>query len=625
MRERSRAAFQALTLAVLAAGVLLRLLHLDADPESHIWTGYITDEGRWIAHARALALFGGIEPLDWHLHLYLAPMFQAASYVVFEALGVSILTSRLLPAAAGTALLLVMWYALREVATPEARLVTVALVALQPDLVMLSRVAIPEVPVMLLHLLAFLVLVRRPATRRDIAVAGGILLVAVATKATALPIIGIFASLALLDPGVRERVARHRRLLAAAGALVLAAALAALAVFFGPARPAVAIDTFETVGEFLRVSSVYEIVSFNFRDTWAPTFNVWLLLAWVGAAGPLVARGGQPDTAAHTWFAASAVWAALFTVMMVVLAYFPARYQAHVLIPLAVNIAAGLTILQRSGGLRDRTVFARLEGWRLWTTLAVLTLPSAVLAAPVLAGFAGAFATGLLGKLAAIAAALAALMPAVFRVARARGIAPIVIFPVAGVVMWAGLAELAGDPAFWFDHREPFAAAAALLRLVLLLAAAAVAAVLAAALSHGGSRGQTLLATAILGYAAVALVRTAPAYVDPRFTMRDASRHLGAMLSPHDGLIATSSVETLFTETALPYRSITGREWPPYRPQTVVVSYIFDDEGMLARYRLVQEYAIYVSPDFYETWPVNTSQPKREHVRVYRRAESSSQ
>lgn len=620
MRGRSQAFIQALTLAVLTAGVLLRLFYLDADPESYIWTGYITDEGRWVAHARALALFGGIEPLNWHLHLYLAPLFQAASYVVFEALGVSILTSRLVPAAAGTALLLIVWRALRDVATIEARLVAIALLALQPDLVMLSRVAIPEVPVMLLHLLTFLVLVRRPATRRGTVVAGGLLLAAIATKATALPVAGIFVAVALLDPRARDRVRRHGRLLAAAGALALAAGVAAIILFLSPARPAVAIDTFETVGEFLSVSSVYEIVSFNIRDPFAPTFNVWLLLAWAGAAGPLVARGGSTSTAAHTWFAASAVWAALFTVMMVVLAYFPARYQAHVLIPLALNIAAGLTILQRSGVLHDRMALDRIDGWRRWPVLTVLALPAAVLAAPVLAAFAGGFAAGLLGKLASIAAALAGLMPVAYRVLRARGIAPLVIFPVAAVLMWAGFGGSAGNAPFWIDAGG---VEAAVTRTVLLLGAAALTAMLSVALSSGRS-WRPFVTTAVVGYVVLALAGMGPRYLHPRFTMRDASRHLGTMLFPHDGLIATSSAETLFTETALPYRSITGREWPPYRPETLVVSYIFDDEGMLARYRLVQEYEIYVSPEFYETWPANTSRPKREHVRVYRPTESPS-
>ena len=64
-----------LALAVLLAGSVLRLAYLDADPDYYAWAGYITDEGRWVAHARELALFGRVVNTDWllHLHLFLAP------------------------------------------------------------------------------------------------------------------------------------------------------------------------------------------------------------------------------------------------------------------------------------------------------------------------------------------------------------------------------------------------------------------------------------------------------------------------------------------------------------------------------------------------------------------------
>jgi hypothetical protein len=51
-------AMRALIVAVLAAGVALRFVHLDADPDYYAWVGYVTDEGRWIAHAREMVLFG---------------------------------------------------------------------------------------------------------------------------------------------------------------------------------------------------------------------------------------------------------------------------------------------------------------------------------------------------------------------------------------------------------------------------------------------------------------------------------------------------------------------------------------------------------------------------------------
>src|SRR5678815_508471 len=84
-----------LALAVLVGGVVLRFARLDADPYYYEWNGYITDEGRWIAHARALRLFGEIGSVGSALHLILAPVFQAGAYVVFALTDVSLWSARL--------------------------------------------------------------------------------------------------------------------------------------------------------------------------------------------------------------------------------------------------------------------------------------------------------------------------------------------------------------------------------------------------------------------------------------------------------------------------------------------------------------------------------------------------
>ena len=116
-------ALRVLIVAVLVAGVGLRLVHLDADPDYYAWVGYVTDEGRWIAHAREMALFGHLVNTEWLIHLLLAPLFQAASFVVFALLGVSLWTSRLLTALSGSALLVLFWLGLRRLVTPAAMLV----------------------------------------------------------------------------------------------------------------------------------------------------------------------------------------------------------------------------------------------------------------------------------------------------------------------------------------------------------------------------------------------------------------------------------------------------------------------------------------------------------------------
>ena len=116
-----------LFVAVLLAGATLRLVFLDADPDYYAWVGYITDEGRWVAHAREMALFGHLGQGEWLLHLILAPLFQTVAYVAFKLIGVSIWAARLPTALAGGLLLVSFWLLLRRVVSPGALLVGVAL------------------------------------------------------------------------------------------------------------------------------------------------------------------------------------------------------------------------------------------------------------------------------------------------------------------------------------------------------------------------------------------------------------------------------------------------------------------------------------------------------------------
>jgi len=96
-------------LGILVLGVLLRCAYLDSDPYYDEWAGYITDEGRWVENARSLALRGTLFEEPWNLHFLMAPLFQLGTYVAFVVGGVSFLTSRLLTALSGSAMLVLFW------------------------------------------------------------------------------------------------------------------------------------------------------------------------------------------------------------------------------------------------------------------------------------------------------------------------------------------------------------------------------------------------------------------------------------------------------------------------------------------------------------------------------------
>ena len=174
-----------LSVGVVFTGILLRCLYLDTDPRYYDWVGYITDEGRWIQGARNLALHGHVEVSSgMNFHLSMAPLFQLSNYLVFELLGVSLWTSRLFTALFGSAILVLFWRCLRRAVNPQALLVGVALLALQSDLIALSRVAVPEMVVMSFELAVYFLIVSGTSPWQMVS-AGALFLVACGMKATA--------------------------------------------------------------------------------------------------------------------------------------------------------------------------------------------------------------------------------------------------------------------------------------------------------------------------------------------------------------------------------------------------------------------------------------------------------
>ena len=174
-------------------GTLLRFLYLDSDPHYYEWIGYITDEGRWVQHARNLALHGTlVDSSGMNFHLFMAPLFELSNYLVFELLGVSIFASRLFTALCGSAILALFWGCLRRAVTPQALLVGVALLALQSDLIGLSRVAVPEMVVMSFELAVYFLIVLGTSPWHMVS-AGVLLLMACGMKATAALLLPIFS------------------------------------------------------------------------------------------------------------------------------------------------------------------------------------------------------------------------------------------------------------------------------------------------------------------------------------------------------------------------------------------------------------------------------------------------
>lgn len=559
------------------------------------------------------------------LHLVLAPLFQAVSFAVFTALDVSLWSARLVSAASGSALLIVFWAACRRVASPEAALLPLAMLAVEMDMVALSRLAIPEMTAMTLTLAAFLLIVAERAGRLRLGIAGVLTAAAVGIKVTVLPVAAIFAAVTVLRqrPAPEDGLTRGAAL-GAFGAGFLAPALAAGAAAF-------AFTPFErllrTVGGFVRLTDLYGLVSFPFDDTLAPVLGIWALAAWLGLLGSLAVVEGSAGDRSRRYVAAASLWAGLYAASMFTLDYFPSRYKLHILVPLAVVAAVGLTRLQDGGLAGLESGVGRLRGARRIAAALLIALPTAVVAGAALLSLirlAGLDSEQMRVRYPSLLLLLGAVSALVLlRLRRGGGIGFLVWFPACWLCAWLIAARLSlVSPSFW----PGVEAGGPALRWLLLLAAAAGAFGATRAVRWGRPVGSAALVTAAVLYAVLGVVRLAPGYLEPHYSMREASVDLGVLLAGAPGPISALGGEALFSENRLPYRSAMGGTWPASAPDVLILAgRIRDPEQRLGReYRLVRQYAIYVSPEYIVdevSWKASEGPFLRTHIRVYRRIE----
>jgi predicted membrane-bound mannosyltransferase len=353
-----------LVLIVVALGAGLRFLRLDADPHYYDWIGYITDEGRWIDQARELALFGSSDVRP-SLHVLVGPLFQAVSYGVFRVFDVSISSSRLISAVSGSVLLAAFWLGVRRLASAPMLLVPMVMLAFAEDLILLSRIAIPEMAVMVADLFIYLMIISDRRRSLLLVLAGAASLITVGIKITSLPVVGIFALLVLIQPRDPSWAqSRWRDLtLFLAGLLSPVAGVAALLAAYGPAVDGLLARAVRLVDRFGVPSSLYSALAFVFDDPMAREINLWLLALWCALAG-WRAAGNLVDVVSRRVLMTSMTWAGVYAVVMLCLDYYPNRYKAHILVPMAVASAVGLSLLQRAGRARVNALGAEEIGAR---------------------------------------------------------------------------------------------------------------------------------------------------------------------------------------------------------------------------------------------------------------------
>lgn len=587
--------------AVLIAGIALRWIHLGDDPRYAPWMFFITDEGRWTSHARSLVLFGDLSGATWMLHLLLAPLFQAAVAASFFVGGVTLTSARAVTALAGSAMLLLFWFGLRRRLAAGALLAGLAIVAFDPDLIALSRVAIPEVAALLVTFGAFLTLTT--ATRPlHIVGAGMLMAMAIGTKATIAGTILPFTALVLVvHAGRRVRAVLELW----AGLLLIGATLLVTAAVGGWLPDLVNPSTMHSITRRLPLLEPRDLVLRIFEYPRAPSLPYMLFAAWAGSLA-WSTRADRTDRRLVPLYLGSLFWLVWAMAQMLIIEYHPPRYAVHAVVPAAVHVATGLSVFRPS---RLRT------GSLLWRVTAALPLP--VLLAPLMihvVALAAGDVTRVRYRLIALALASVVTMLLVWSASATRMRGLVTSAAIAGTAALV-LLPMAHLPGFWIggDARVHLAGWG------LLLGTAALAGWWASTHWPEDGRWRPVAVGATAAATVTMTLLMLPALTSPRDTMREASARIAHHLADVP-VVDSVGAETLIVPTRLQYRVIFGRDWPDdWSPDALVISGRFDDTGgRLAReFELLDEMTLSAGPP--GSRPVKEIYSSRQQIRIYRR------
>ena len=559
--RRGRTAAQAAVILLVLLACVVRFVHLDADPLFPTWVAYIVDEGRWNESARNMALFGDMNAFADRIHLMLSPAYQLCSYLIFKWQGVSFVSARASAALAGSAMVVVVAFCLRRHVTGAALILGVVILGFETHMLVESRLALPEIPAAFATLLSAMVLLLARQTRRNAAIAGLLLTLALAFKGTVALVAPALFVIPLLPSdhlSWRERVGRALAFAAGVGLVVVGGLVA------GVAAQLIAIDKLQHLGgrllNFISLADPGAAIWVFFDSQSHAVRNVLLLGAWCGswiwfhrAPGPLTRTGRL--------YLASAVWAGWSLVVWAANAYSPGRYVVHLIVPATIHLMVGFSLGDRQTLCRVDERFKRSGGLARIAWLTWLVLPAAVVVASQVVALAGGLGVEIADvsrhRTALIAVAALALGLVVHRVgAGRRAVAMCLLAPVLAVLVWCLGWELELFRHFW-EYQSPQANRRWLLVGGLVLAAAAL---LAPSLASG--RNTVAIQAAILALVAVPLIYRATLPLrEPTFTIRDASRDIGRLLDPLTaGEVRVKRASSLFLENMLRYRELTSED-----------------------------------------------------------------
>lgn len=446
----------ATAVAVLAsAGVLLRVAGLEADPGYYLWPGYIIDEGRWNESARSLVLFGELISSDLNaMHLALSPLYQAAEVVSFSTFGVGLWSARLFSAVSGALLILLPVYFLRRHLGWLPLALTASWLAFDVSLLTMSRIAVPEVPSLMVLTVAYLVTLLYRARLAGPLLGGVVFAAACGIKGTVLLMLPGFLLAAAVSAQPLSLMAGVQR----AGWFLLGVVTPALLGYlvlagFGvlPADRLSAV--MGALAEFVELASTYGTVSRIYYGDVAVLINVLLVCVWY-LAGAWMCRKDRPNGIVGATFRASAAWLVWSLLLALLLSYWPSRYLVQSTVPAAILLGSGAAL-----GLFDvKWLAARLTepASRLveLVRVAYLAVPAGAVLAAIAASVASAADLMVLDRLLdnlAFSAVFVVVTAAFCYLNRRRPgvVAALLVLPIAVCVSWLLLEGLGLVGQFW--------------------------------------------------------------------------------------------------------------------------------------------------------------------------------
>jgi hypothetical protein len=590
------------------AGALARVTLLTSDPRNDTWPGYLIDEGRWTEVGREWALFGSPE-LDGIgvLHLVVAPAYQALVAVSFGVFGVGFASARLVSAVCGVALLVMAWLFLRRRFTAQGLFVTVAALAIQPDLLFLSRVAIPESAAMLFACLSLGLLVSEPVSFRRAGVAGLVSALALGMKATFAPVVPVLAVTALID--LPNGALSWRRLSGyLAGFAAPALLIGLVGLLLGGGRADLDLSgILPTILDFIGVKSPYGMVATLFESTYAPEIYGFVIPAWI-AAGVFMVDGQLPPHPARKLYISSALWTITWLVLAVTTEYFPERYVHGLVAPLAIHLGAALTMVQARA--EDPIELLGATGQSRHILVSVwLSVPLAILLAPIAAALVQVFGPDparlsvrilIVAGLSAGLAISQVLGRRVLALRSALVLGPLVAVPLLLLARYVGF-----SPTFWGINGTALGAWAAV-----LLTSLGVAGVIAWGwIELGGTHR--------VGYAwcvplvALWVLQISPWYMSPTYSIVEASRAIGASVD-ESTFVGTLTASSVFLGNRLRYTlDLDGES----KPDVLVVGtyWEFRNPAVADGYDLIDSYPLQFEPCSGECFPYDSA------IHVYRK------